>query len=137
MADDSYIIEFLNAVYDGNGELAAALFNERTALPDATKLIAALREQLREAEDSRDRAWETTDSKRHTRLRGTIVEQRMRIDRLTDAITAPTSAAYRVAAVNARMTQPTIHTPDFAEIGEAIAQAFDVLAEIAEGENDA
>jgi len=44
MSDDTpqYILDFLNAVYEGNAALALASFNEEVALCDATKRIVAL-----------------------------------------------------------------------------------------------
>lgn len=46
---EQVVTRFLDTVYDGNGELAAASFNEMTALTDATDLITVLRAALSEA----------------------------------------------------------------------------------------
>ena len=60
LTPDEVVIAFLDAVYDGYGELAAASFNEQVVLKDATELIVDLRELLREARDGETRAHEMT-----------------------------------------------------------------------------
>lgn len=48
---EGYVMGFLRAVYGENAELAAATFNEKTALLDATQRIYDLAKALRERKD--------------------------------------------------------------------------------------
>lgn len=45
MKAPDYILAFVEAVYPGNAELSLSMFNERTCLTDATKLINELRQR--------------------------------------------------------------------------------------------
>jgi len=53
MSTPEYIVEFIRAICPEAPELYMAFFNEKTALQDATELIADLRQRLEQAEEER------------------------------------------------------------------------------------
>ena len=92
-----------------------------------TASIEQIRERLARSEGESRIAYKPSHTSHEADIRTLLAE----IDRLTVAIRAPTTAAYQVAAFYARRAQPTIHAPEAGKVGEAVAQAFDALAEIA------
>lgn len=49
--NDAVVMAFMEAVYPGNTELALSMFNERTVLKEATKVIEAQRKEIKRLEE--------------------------------------------------------------------------------------
>jgi hypothetical protein len=70
-----FIVDFMDAVYDGNGALSLASFNEEKALKDATEKIAALRARVEALEKAGSEFLAHVDAEHFIKFRAVLGEK--------------------------------------------------------------